>query len=353
MVVCGVLILLISLLIVPVLIGTVMPSEDRSLLKTFVIGYLIEWCLFYPVAVSLILTERKFSLLSEIYTGLLGVMVLLGILLWMYRKKHGISRARNERKLLKRNEIVYLGVFVALLLFQLYKTLFYAYADGDDAFYVATAQNAVTSDTMYILDPYTGISNSIDDLNFRYALAPFPMWLAYLSKISGINVAIVAHLFVPVALVCITYAIYSFIAKMLFKNSREKQLLFMDMVAVLVLFSNVSTSTAETFLLTRARQGKEVLANIVLPMLFLLLMEIYSELKENDTKIKNTKIVLGMVNSTCAALMSVFGGVLFIIALLAFGLIILFEKKKIRVLADVAIMAIPAMISVLIYMIMG
>lgn len=345
-------ILITSLLIVPFVIGSLMPSKGRLGLRTFVYGYVIEWALFYPVAIGLILPKKSFTLLTKVYSILLIIVMLLGLVSFVI-KALNMHKQKTSRQYMTKPEIIYLGIFIALLGFQIYKSIFYAYADGDDAFYTATALSTNITDKMYTVDPYLGLSLYTEQLNYRYALAPFPIWISYLSRISKIHAATVSHVFLPVPLILVTYVIYSEISKALFKNDRTKRYMFMVLASVYVLFSNVSTSTAETFLLTRARQGKEALANIALPLLFLLLLEIHESLKEDACKIKISRMIPVWVVCVASSLMSVFSGVLAGVALFAFFLIMLFEKRKLRTIFDAAVLAVPSAISVLLYLILG
>lgn len=348
----GSIILIISLFLVPFITGSIMPSNGKVGFRTFVYGYVIEWALFYPVALCCILLQKSFTLLSRLYTLTMLFIIITGLVTLVVK----LSKRKNQdidKKALSKQEIIYLGIFIALVGFQLYKSIFYAYADGDDAFYIPTALVTEVSDKLYTIDPYIGTEIPFEKLNYRYALSPFPVWISYLSRISGIHVATVSHVFLPVPLIIVTYIIFSELSKELFRNDRTKRYMFMVLTAVYVLFSNVSTSTAETFLLTRARQGKEALANIALPLVFLLLLEIHNSLEKNARNITVSRIIPVWAISIAASLMSVFSGVLIGIAMFAFGIIVLFEKRKVRVLLDVAVMALPCAVSVLLYLILG
>lgn len=349
----GSMILIILLFVVPFIVGAIMPSKGKVGFRTFVYGYVIEWTLFYPLAIGCILTQRSFSLLCRVYSAAIIVLIIVGTVSLLFKAAVNKKNRNLQRTLLSKSEIAYLGIFIALVGFQLYKSVFYAYSDGDDAFYISTALSTSLSDKMYAVDPYLGVGLETSQINYRYALAPFPIWISYLSRISQTHVATVSHVFLPVPLIIVTYIIFSEMSKVLFKNDRTKRYLFMLITSVYVLFSNVSTSTAETFLLTRARQGKEALANIALPLIFLLMYEIHEGLKENACKIEISSILPVLTVSIAASLMSVFSGVLVGIALFVYFVILLFEKRKLRVLFDVAVMAVPSAVSVLLYVILG
>ena len=157
--------------------------------------------------------------------------------------------------------------------------VFYAYEEGDDAFYIAISTITQDADTMYRKLPYTG---GFTGLDVRHSLAPFPIWIAYLARMSGMPAVSVAQIILPLSLIGMAYAIYYLIAARLFKGQENRIPIFMIFVELLVLFGGYSVYTVENFLLVRASQGKAVIANIILPVLFYLLMLIMDKLQENE-----------------------------------------------------------------------
>lgn len=332
--------LIVMIIILPAMIGGLFRVKKDSFLLLLVYGYLVEWASLFVVSVPLIIKGQKLDMLVTIMVVVMAVEAAAGVLIALFRRKKDKS---VERKTLSKSGIVYLGIFLALVLFQLYKTVFYAYGDGDDSFYVSTAQIASASNSMYAVDPYIGIAIPI---NYRYALAPFPMWIAMLSRISGVNVSILAHTILPVILITLTYIIFSSIGKQLFDGNKEKQYMFLCLVAVFEMFSNVSTSTTGTFLLTRARQGKEALANIVVPFVFLYLLKLMKEDRSLTLKDEITLICAGLT----ASLTSVFGNMLFPLMMLAFLVYSIIKKKGFKTLFLIVVSVIPNILVVLLYL---
>lgn len=346
--VAGFALLTIILLLVPYFAGLLIPNPNGNITRTYTNGFVVLWALFYPVSMLFILKQKSLTSLCYAYSVLVVIVILAGLACWIFVYRPQKNGLKKPHLALKKTEIVYLGIFIAIVAFQIYKTLFYAYSDGDDAFYIATAQSADVSDKMYLIEPYLGLGLFFEDVNVRYVFAPFPMWVAYLARITHLNVAIVSHSCLPIFLICVTYVIYDEIAQMLFDKNKEKRFMFLSLIAIIIMFSNVSTSTAETFLLTRARQGKEALANIVLPFAFLKFYEITKSLNE-DNKIKTNDVVMLFLVSTSAASMSVFGNVLYGISVAVFGIILLIKKNKFINVLKIAITVLPNMLVVLLY----
>ncbi|MBR5116088.1 MAG: hypothetical protein IK096_03385, partial [Lachnospiraceae bacterium] len=156
-----------------------------------------------------------------------------------------------------------------LVVFQLVMALLFVPFDGDDAYYVVQSVLADQADTMNRILPYTGYSTALD---FRHALATWPLWIAFVSRISGIHAAIMAHTILPVVLIPAHYFVLSLIGLHLFKRRRDLNLLFLCFMCLLSMFGNVSIYTPETFFLMRTWQGKALIGSMVIPLLCYVLL---------------------------------------------------------------------------------
>ncbi len=244
-----------------------------------------------------------------------------------------------------RPEILFLGLFLGLVLFQLYKSVAFAYADGDDAYYVATSQLSSISEFMYKQDPYTGM---LFDQGKRYVLAPFPIWISVISRITGLNAAAVSHVAAPVALIPVTYIIYSEIGIFAFKENKEARYIFLCMIALFVLFSGYSLMPAERFLLTRTRQGKEALANIIIPGVLLVFGDAFSGEEGMDREETLLLFLFGLGGALTSffsnLLLGILGGLWFILCII--------RKQGARSLIRTVAAMIPEAVMVVIYMVL-
>lgn len=329
----------ILLLVLPMAMGLLLRKEKESLLISFVYGYILQWAIFFVVCVPEIIKKGTLSRVSKITIAVYAVCAVLGLVKYFLTKKE-----RNRPAVLSKSEIIYLAVFLGLVLFQIYKALFFAYEDGDDSFYVSISQYSAVADRMYTADAYRGTPTVIW---YRYALAPFPEWIASFAQRTGINAAIFSHTIIPPVFIVITYIIFNEIAKLLFKEDAEKRYMFLALIAVFEMFENVSTSTSGTFLLTRARQGKEALACIVLPLLF---FEIFCVIK-NDCKISFSMFVLMVCTGISASLTSMFGNMLAPVMTAFLLLYILIKKKGLKSFILTGLTIVPNALAVLLYLI--
>lgn len=282
-------ILAVVLLAVPVLAGYVFPDVagdvlqagrwDRLLFR-WVSGQVLLWFGFELICVPLILAEKRFG--SAVRLFLLYMCI---ILLWALgaearrRKKRAAVKAVRLKKSTNRWTVLLWCCAAGLILLQLVMACLLAYEEGDDAYYVSISTATVDADTMYCKLPYTGRTTLLD---IRHALAPFPIWISFLAEVSGTQAVIVAQVALPVVLILMSYSVYFLIGRCFFPGDSGKLALYMLLLETLVLFGGYSVYSAENFLLVRTAQGKAVLANIILPFLFLLLFIILEKLQRGE-----------------------------------------------------------------------
>lgn len=255
--------------------GDKLPGEGPGLPLRWVSGQVVLWAGFQVICVPGILKGAAFHSVVNLFLVYTGGMLLLSLGIGIRRRKAGKPQASGSaRGKASAGEVVFLAVFWGLLLFQLVQAVRLTYGDGDDAYYVATATATESSDRMYNTLAYTGLSTGTD---LRHGLAPFPVWIAFLARISGMPVAMTAHLAVALAMIAMGYAALSLIGGQLFEQ-REQRLLFLIFAELLVLFGGYSLYTAENFMMARSRQGKAALSSLVIPFLFFLLLYLFRRL---------------------------------------------------------------------------
>lgn len=279
-----IIILSIILLIVPAVIGMgfVSMEQDRVRLPfAWVGGQMILWAGFLLISVPLILLEKSFTAVIILFSIYTVALLVAAIIIYMQRrtglKQAGLHKSTVEK--CGKNQCLLWIIFAALLLFQLVMTVCMAYEEGDDAFYVAISTATASSETMYQILPYTGFGTGLDA---RHGLAPFPVWVAYLARLSGMPAVSVAQVALPVAIVGMTYAIYYLLAMRLLADHKKNVPFFMILVEILYLFGGYSVYTTENFLLVRASQGKAVIANIVIPFLLYLLLLLLDKVQQKE-----------------------------------------------------------------------
>ncbi len=364
MTIIGSLILIIWLGLIPLAIGAVpamfMDKKQQNIGFMWTSGYMIMWSVFQVLCVGLILSEgtsREGNLESHflyvVYSfGAVSVLLaVLGIVGWnVYCSKQKRKALLFEMKFSgNKKQYLFWGVFLLLLMIQLVCSVGMQYADGDDAYYVAVSTITETSGRMYKIHPYSVGSIVLDN---RHSLAPFPIWIAFLAKISGCHTAIVAHTVVSTTLIFMTYVIYGQIGNLLFGEKKEQLPVFLCFAALLVLFGDYSIYTPENFMIARSRQGKAALGNIIVPMVILLFLLLFEKIREQQRTKWMLWVLLG-ATVTSACLCSTIGTFLMCLMLGIIGLCAGVVYRRWEFIWKTALCCSPALLYVSLYFVMG
>ena len=293
--------------LIPVLSGllvcSILPASRREFHTIVAAGYLTTFSIFEVLGLLvLFFTEYgSFELLVRLYAGTSLLIAAAGIF-WCAKtggvclpglvEAMRVRRSRQEwdelistrRKTVLRAVALW-SAFAALLAFQLYMAYTRAFYDGDDAYYVAQSLQTWQTGTMYHLDPYRGVTTTLD---VRHALAMFPMWTAALARLCGTHPTIVTHSMLPMVLLPLYDICFYSAASVLLRNegpSRRLRMLpgFMIVVAVMQIFGNVSIYTPETFLIMRTWQGKTIYASMLLPLTFAILLSTAQHVEDKSS----------------------------------------------------------------------
>jgi len=347
--------LFILVFLIPTVIGTLFWKVDHRSPKWifgWISGQMLLWAGFELIAVPLILMKADFQMVVALYSGYQGILLFAAVAMDFSRmetRSRGNFRVIQGTKDRKWTEHFFWCLFLLLLLFQILQSFRLAYGDGDDAYYVATSGITESSDTMYRIIAYTGGETGLE---LRYGLAPLPIWIAYLSRLTGIRSISVALVFVPPVLIAMTYAVYALVGSKLFGKRREYLPLFLIFIELMILFGNYSFYTTENFLLARSRQGKAALGNLIIPMLFFLLFVFAQNLQE-QRKPHILYWILFPATLTSACLCSTMGGLLAGMLVGIAGLCMAVCYKQWKFLIPMAASCIPCITVALLYMRMG
>lgn len=345
--------LIIWLFMIPFCMGLLtvylIPEKDRTPGVIVLSGYFVMLALFELIGIPVVifLVYHAFTWLSYLFMAASLLLSVLGILLAVRQRKKGTEAVlwkNQQSKSMGTEEKIYYFLFLLLVAFQMYMAFTRASFDGDDAYYGVQGAIAQQLDSLYRINPYTGRSAPLD---VRHALALIPIWEAFIGKMSGIHVTIIAHSVVPLVFLPLTYLLYYQIGKRLFEDKKDMLPIFLILMALWQMFGNVSIYTNETFLLTRTWQGKSLTGNLVLPAVFWIFLSLFA--KGKNRRSTGYWLLLACVNLAAGASSSL---AVLLSALLVAGLAVLFavKEKKLGILVKAGLTCIPSAVYVLIYL---
>ena len=256
------------LLVIPFLAGLLFKRHTLS--GTFVFGQILLWAVFQLVSVPYIYFRCPFTWLFFVY--LLSVVVI---------SVFGVIKIQRVKKIIKPKINIYLIVAILLVTFQMGIYFLGMHIDWDDSRWIAEANDALSKNSMFLYNPANGeyLGRFTGEMR-KDVFSPWAMYIAFISKVTMLRPAIIAHTIFAPLLLMISYMIYYQIALNLFKHRTEVGS-FLFFVAVINLFFAGNGYTQSVFSLTRIWQGKAVVAAVVIPLFLLLLINI--EKKDNVT----------------------------------------------------------------------
>lgn len=357
MIILDFVVLLVWLLGIPLCIGGIpaafVDKQKKSPAFMCIAGYMLMWAVFQLVCVPCVLLEEKYSgMFPYVVYGFAGVSGVLAIVGGYFIKKNigrRTKKAGEVKKPIDSLEKAGWCVFGGLVLVQLLASVFLTYADGDDAFYVAVSTITEASDTLYKILPYSMGETGLD---IRHGLAPFPIWISFLARMSGFKPVFVAHVAVGTFLIGMTYVIFYKIAEYLWPDNKKNRSVFLCFTALLVLFGDYSYKTPENFMIARSRQGKAALGNIIVPVMVLLLLMIFRQVQE-EQKVQWMLWIVLCATVTAACLCSTLGTFLACLFLGVAGLCAGAVYRNIRLIINMAVCCIPAVVFALMYLKLG
>lgn len=333
----------------------------------FGLGYILMWAVFQLIAVPVVLKAGKFRQVELIFEAVCLTFSIAGAILFLLRLKGGlweesVSRGKEAWRKIKSRKgaaVLFLwAVFLGSLLFQIAQAYRLAYADGDDAYYIPISTAANLGGGMYAVDSYTGAPTTLD---MRHGLAPFPIWVSFIAAKCGVNAAVAAHSLMPLVLIPVTYMLYLEIGKLLCRDvvsekegraQADRNVLlpvFMIFVSLLQIWGNYSIYPASTFLLTRTRQGKAALGNVILPFLLLLLYKMAEEVKERG-RAGMQSVLWMMAAMTAGCLCSTMAGFLCgLLVMMTAGLLFILYRKP-HILWQGLLGCVPGIVYSLLYL---
>lgn len=354
----GYLVLLLYLTILPCIVGRLFYTKQNkiTMAQQWVYGQFALWALFQVLAAYYVLCEKSLDQLIKANGFVVQVLILLVAIKVISTKNfvnttwktacNSVKNAWGELCLLWKSYQGLLIIFLILCTIQILGILFLQVNDGDDAYHMAIANIAESSGNMYTANVYA-FGNTT--LPYRYALAPFPIWIACLSRMSGIHTLTIAHVVLGIFLVTMSYVIYAQSAKQLFGENKKKCLQFLCIIALLIIFGNTSSHTAESFLLLRSRQGKALVAGIVFPMLVCLILHIGKKL-EQKRMAGFQPFAVAMVVILTGFLGSTLGGSLVLLLWSSATLFLAIGYKNCKVLLGGIFSAIPGLLYAVLYL---
>lgn len=334
---------------VPVALGMLgtrrLRHYEASLAMAAITGLVFMMALFELLAVPMILMKQPFHLLVIIWKIVIWCLVAISIVLNL---KRFFSLVKDKLLAVKNFTLTEVFIWISVLFLvalQIYMPVGHMRTDTDDARFVAEAMEAYELDTMLQYHPITGefVGEAIGEMQKDVA-SPFPMFMALGGAVFHLPPAISTHIFFPLLFIVFAYIVYYLLGHYFTGGNQKYTGLFLFFLSLLHCFAYESIYAAGYTLLAVIWQGRSVLAMVILPYIWLLLMRVMDS-KEAGIKyyiLLLCAIIAGLLTSSMAIeLIPILVG--------AYSLIIAIKNKKVKPIVMMFLLLIPCAVCFSIY----
>lgn len=314
------------------------------LLSSWALGFATMLAVGQIILVPLVALQQTLSVAITIWKAALQILAAGSFVCLLFDKAYR-KQVQAEHKC--HNCWTYvLGAFaVILILIQAYIPAHYEHSDDDDSRFVAEQVSAVEHDTMYQESPIIAEYMYWNEGEVRKDLtSPWAMFMAIVSKLSGIAPAVLSHTYAPFFLILLCYAVYALLGQALLGDDWEKTFLFLIFLSVLHLSGYTSTHSLASMLLLRIWQGKALCAGFMIPLMLYLFYQIMQK------NYNNRWLILLYVVSTGACLLSGIGIVIMPIMLFLYGVLDFIYHRAWRKTLSIWMAAVPCGIFLVYYL---
>lgn len=304
-------------------------NKDCSCISfAIIIGFLVYFGCFQLICLPFTILHQKLSTLSIIWLIICSIIIIVATIIygkrWFADFKNAILRLR------KCNPYIITAILVVML--QLIFIVVSEYTEMDYMYYVGDVTTSVYTNSLSAYSPYTGLK--LDVLSSRYLLSTYPMNDGIFSQVFNIHPLIIIRNITPMVVIFISNLLYYKIGKILFKNDTTKACVML-IIAFIINAFNYTIFTSSTFLFLRTYEGKAILPNILLPMVFLVFIQML-----NNYKNKYNWIYLFCI-AYCSCSITMSAMLIIPVAIVAFVFPVIIMKKDIKGLFKLTICLIP------------
>ncbi|MDD6157417.1 MAG: DUF6077 domain-containing protein [Lachnospiraceae bacterium] len=307
-----ILITIYSLGIMPFLVGMMWTRRGAllGLAETYVMGYISIWALFYLFAVPMIVMELPLSTLTGCWRGIMVAVPVLWLLQFLIRRNTFLRQLQHYRSNMERIRQFFSYVIILAALFTLISIGFIMPSPEDDV--PETVAITIDTNRMYRQQPYTKLAYSEPELK-QYS--PIEMFYAVNVDVSGMEVPIFVHSFLPIFLLAFFYASTWEISGVLFRGKPEERGLFVVFAMILYTVSIGADRAVSFSVFQNIWNGATMLCCCILPLVVAFGFEIIDSIQQKK-KLDYEMIVMVILTIVAAQLMLAKGAVLSVLSLI-------------------------------------
>ena len=251
--------------------------HQNRLMNVLLTGFFTYFSAFHLMALPMKLLHVKLHILSISWMAAAAVMALFVLTVrrrvWIRVLAETFSRTRKEETGSTKGWTAFLlafGIFITLLLGINYNHV----SDYDAGYYIGLPMSSVYSDTIELMDPYSG--QMLDEPNPYYRLNTFTIHSAVVWQITKLSL-ITEEKFTMTMTLCVLFILCLYkTGGQLFPGEGKKAVLF-TWFSLLALMFSYSLSGVSHYFAYRAYEGKAITAYLLMTAVFCSFLSVYRE----------------------------------------------------------------------------
>ena len=314
---------------------TARKGKIRSLAVTAAVGFFAYYALFSLVCLPVMLTYRPLSLLSRIWVVPCAAIPVISAVLF---RKAWAERFAQLKADVSDNRWFFTAVIATIAVSVILVAVTYNFT-LDAAYYVAGVTTNVDTDMINVYDPFTGAW--LDHFELRYVFSTYYVNDAVICSLTKLPALVVTKTVMSATVMIMVNILYVYVARSFFRKHGRAFLMYILTVSVNFLF--ISIYTTSNFLMTRTYEGKSVVGNISVLLIFILYMQAVYEEEQNGLFLKLFVVCLGTATVSSTANMVIPAEV----CLLFIPYAIL--QKRLKILPKILVCILPELVMMLVY----
>ena len=252
---------------------TVRKDSNWSAAITTAVGFFAYHALFAIFCLPVMFTYRPLSLLARIW--FISCVCVMAVSAFKYGKEW-TAKAVKLSSDMKSSTFLYVTAAVITVISVTLTVVTYSFT-LDAAYYVANVATNVDTDMINVYDAFTGSWQ--DHFELRYVFATYCTNDAVICHITGLPALVQTKTVMSATVMIIVNGLYFMISRYFYPEHRRALLMYVFMTMVNYLF--ISLYTTSNFLMTRTYEGKSIVGNISVVLIFVLYMML---VRDGETK---------------------------------------------------------------------
>ena len=267
--------------------------SDWSLPQTIAVGFFAYYAVFALFSIPVMLTYRPLSLLTSIWCIPCGAVLVISCVLFGRR---WLQKLQSIAGSVGKNRYFWIAVVLICAATTALTVITYSFT-LDAAYYVAQVATNVDTNMINVYDPFTG--NWQDHFELRYVFATYYANDAVICSLTHLPALVQTKGVMCATVMLIVNILYVHICGYFFKDHARALLMYAFMTLTNLMF--ISIYTAPNFLMTRTYEGKTIVGNISVILIFLLYMMLVKNGGEKGIFLKLFIVCLGTATVSSTA----------------------------------------------------